>query len=258
MKKRVKKRVSKKSSKKVQKKITKKRYERISSGIKNFDNLIEGGFIKDSTNLLVGGPGSGKTILAIQFLLEGLKRNEPCLYVTFEETKEPFYKNMKMFGWDLEKYEKSGKFTFLNYSPIKVKTMLEEGGGTIENIIIKNKIKRMVIDSITSFTLLFDDELKKREASLELFNIIKKWDCTTLLTFEGTPVDEEKKMGRALEFESDSIIFMHFVRKVFKRERFIEVLKMRGTDHSKNMYAFKIEKNGLNIINKPVKNIINL
>ena len=103
--------------------------ERIATGIKNFDSLIEGGFEKNSTNLVVGSSGSGKTIFAVEFLIEGMKNGENCLYITFEERKDEFYANMLEFGWDLAKYEKEEKFFFLEYTPEKVKTMLEEGGG---------------------------------------------------------------------------------------------------------------------------------
>src|SRR3990167_2710794 len=122
---------------------------RIRTGIPKFDSLIQGGFEKDSTNLIVGGSGSGKSIFATQFLVEGMKKGEKCLYVTFEEKKEQFYSNMLDFGWDLNYYEKKGLFHFLEYSPIKVKTMLDEGGGSIESTILRNKITRVVIDSVT-------------------------------------------------------------------------------------------------------------
>ncbi len=236
------------------KKPTKRREKciRIPTGIPSFDRLIEGGLEKDSTNLVVGGPGSGKTIFAMQFIMDGLKRGESCLFITFEEGKESFYHNMKRFSWNLEEYEKKGLFTFLNYTPGKVKSMLEEGGGTIESIIINNKISRLIIDSMTSFTLLFEDELEKREASLDLFNMIKKWDCTSLITFEGAP-EGEQKIYRALEFESDSIILMQFIRKLISRERTIEILKMRGTNHSKGLYKFKITRKGIELSDSPIK-----
>jgi len=69
--------------------------------------------------------------------------------------------------------------------------MLEEGGGAIENIVLTKKINRIVIDSITSFELLFEKEIEKRESALALFNIIRKWNCTSLLTYEGTPSNEK-------------------------------------------------------------------
>ena len=80
--------------------------ERIKSGIKGFDKLIEGGFVKGSVNLLLGGSGSGKTIFSLQFLLQGLKNNENCAYIALDEKKETILKNAKAFGWNLEEFVK--------------------------------------------------------------------------------------------------------------------------------------------------------
>jgi len=232
---------------------SKSKIERIPIGIPNFDYLIEGGFKKNSTNLIVGDAGSGKTILATHFLIEGMKKGEKCLYVTFEEKKRQFYENMLRFGWDLEAYEKKDLFTFLEYTPIKVKTMLEEGGGAIESIVMGKKISRMVIDSITSFGLLFEDELSKREAALSLFNMISKWSCTSLLSLEEEPI-KEKGSSKSIKFESDSIIFLYFIRNKKQRQRYLEIFKMRGTKHSKQVYGFKIDNSGIAVDKKATPN----
>ena len=224
---------------------------RVKTGIPNFDTLIEGGFEGNSTNLVVGDSGSGKSIFATQFLIEGMKKGEKCLYVTFEEKKQQFYSNMLEFGWDLEVYEKKGLFTFLEYTPSKVKTMLEEGGGAIESLVLSQKISRIVIDSITSFALLFEDELSKREAAFSLFNMIKKWSCTSLLTSE-EPIGSGGAT-KSIEFESDSIILLYFIRKKEQRQRYLEVLKMRGTKHSKRVYDFSIDKHGISVDKSPSK-----
>jgi len=226
---------------------------RVDSGIPNLNSLIEGGFEKKSTNLIVGGSGTGKSIISIQFLIAGMQKNEKCLYVTFEEKKSEVYENMKRFGWDLDKYEKMGLFVFLEYTPEKVKTMLEEGGGAIENIIVKNKISRMVIDSITSFELLFEKELEKREAAFALFNMISGWNCTALLTYESDAMKESTLDHRTLEFECDSIILLYHTREKTKRQRSIEVLKMRGTEHSTDLYKFEITKEGVIVDKKPYR-----
>ena len=229
-----------------------KSLQKVSTGIPKLDTLINKGFEKNSTNLIVGGTGSGKSIFGMQFLMEGLRKNESCIYITFEESKKTFYSNMKALGWDLEALEKNGKFFFLEYTPEKVKTMLEEGGGIIESIIIKNKIQRIVMDSVTSFELLFDKELKKREAALALFSMLRRWDCTTLLTYEADPVACKAESSHALEFESDSITLLYFQRKGKSRERTLEVLKMRGTNHSTEIHPFSIGKNGIIVGKKSI------
>lgn len=243
-----------KSGKKVLQKVTSPSHAkfsgRVPTWIPRFDSLIGNGFTKNSTNLIVGDSGSGKSIFATQFLVEAMKKGESCLYVTFEEKKEQFYENMKSIGWDLEGYERKGLFTFLEYTPIKVKTMLEEGGGAIESVILKNKISRIIIDSITSFALLFEDEFSKREAALALFSMIRDWDCTSLITLEENPLDVDKSTSRALEFEVDSIIRLYYARGKQERQRYLEILKMRGTNHSKKVYSFEIGKNGI-LLKKP-------
>ena len=249
------KRAKKKKIKRVKKaKIVRKgriKEEKVSTGIPGFDKLLKGGFNKDTVNLVVGGSGSGKTIFAVQFLIDGLKKGEPCLLITFEENREEFYQNMLHFGWDLEKYEKSGKFVFLEYSPEKVRNMLEEGGGAVESIVFKNKIQRIVIDSITSFALLFESEIERRKAALSLFDITKKWNCTSVLTLEEDPAIKEKGESGSIEFEVDGIIYLYFVRRRVKRERFLEVLKMRGIKHSTEIYPFDITEKGI-IVKGPI------
>ena len=231
----------------MKKELRKNQIARIPSGIKGFDKLIEGGIEKDSINLVVGDSGSGKSIFSMQFLVEGLKRGEKCLFVTFEEKKKEVYEDMARFGWDLEKYEKEGKFFFLEYNPEKVKMMIEEGGGEIESLVLKQKISRLVIDSITSFSLLFEDELEKREAALTLFDLIKRWGITTILTLQENPI-ERKSGSSPIEFEADSIILMYFIKKGNKRERFIEIYKMRGTDHSTETHKMEITEKGIEIL----------
>ncbi|MEK6895218.1 MAG: ATPase domain-containing protein [Nanoarchaeota archaeon] len=233
--------------KKNEKPIRAERIARLPIDINGFNSMIEGGFKKGSVNLIVGGSGSGKTIFSVQFLLDGLKKNEKCLYITFEEKKELFYENMRRFGWDLELYEKKGNFIFLEYTPEKVKTMLEEGGGEIETTILEKKIVRLAIDSITSFALLFENDLLKREAALQLFNMIRKWGCTSMLTLEEEPTSGKESAAKPLEFESDSLIYLYFERKKTERQRALEVVKMRGTDHSEELREFKIGKKGIQL-----------
>lgn len=251
---------SKAKSRKLIKDITqnpKEKIIRVPSGISGFDKLIQGGFVKSSVNTLVGGSGSGKTIFAMQFLMEGIKNGESCLYITFEEKKDDFYENMKSFGWDLSKADKSGKFVFLEYSPEKLRMMIEEGGGDVENIIITKKITRIVIDSITSFSLLFEDIIARRSSTVSLFDMLRNWDCTVLVTDQSDPSQRKSKEVPAIEFEADGIILFYFVRVKNKRMRYIEILKMRATEHPTQLYSFNIKK-GIVVSGKSQKvNIMN-
>ena len=156
----------------------------------------------------------------------------------------------------MEEFEKKKLFSFLEYTPGKVKTMLEEGGGAIETTILRQGTKRIVIDSITSFTLLFDRELEKREAALTLFNMIASWNCTSLLTLEEDPmISKEFTTAKTIEFESDSITLLYYLPQKGERKRYLEVLKMRGVKHSRKVYEFEITSNGIKVLSRNIENI---
>lgn len=227
--------------------------ERVSTGIKNLDKITEGGFGKNSTNLVVGGSGNGKSVFAIQFLIEGITKGERVLYISFEEKKEEFYNNVMELGWDLDKYEKDGKFFFLYYTPQKVRNMLEEGGGDIESIVLTKGVSRIVMDSITAFVMLFENEVAMREGTLSLFSMLRSWTCTSLLIYERDPLIDEREKSRILEFETDSLILLYFTRlNKSERERFLEVYKMRGTNHSTSIYPYTISTGkGITVSAKP-------
>jgi len=219
---------------------------RVPTGIPGLDKLIQGGLVKNSANLVAGGTGTGKTIFAIQFLVEGVKRKEPGIYITFEEKKKKVYLDMLEFGWDLEKYEKEGLFNFLEYTPEQVKNILTEGGGMVEAIIEKTKAKRLVIDSITSFALLYEDELTKKEAALALFDLIDQWNCTGLLTSQDLSAKEET-ISAATEFEVDGIVLLYHVKRKGQRSRAMEVLKMRGTKIPERTFSMEITSQGIKV-----------
>ena len=229
------------------KRVTGKR----STGIINLDKVTGGGFEKHSTNLLIGGSGNGKSVFAIQFLMDGIRRGEKCLYITFEERKEEFYENIKELGWDLAKAEETGNFHFIAYTPDKIKDMLEEGGGEIETKVLKEGIQRISIDSITAFMMLFNNDLQRREAILSLFKLLRSWACTSLLTHERDPLVDKRSTSRVLEFESDSITLLYYLRIKKERERFLEIYKMRGSQHSKDIFSYIIEHGGIKLADKP-------
>ncbi|MFH1636815.1 MAG: ATPase domain-containing protein [Candidatus Woesearchaeota archaeon] len=222
-----------------------KKREVVPTGIPGFDQMIDGGFIPQSVNLLVGGAGAGKSIFAAMYIAHGImKYNEPGIYITFEDKKDKFYKDIESFGYDLAALEKTGKFVFLEYTPEQVRNVLIEGGGIIESIIEKIKAKRLVIDSITSFALLYEDELARKEAALALFDLINRWGCTALLTSENES-GREDVVEVELGFEADSVILSYHPKIEGERIRALEVVKMRRAKHKEKTVAMEITGKGI-------------
>lgn len=214
---------------------------RVPTGIDGLDSMIEGGFERQSIVLVAAEAGSGKSTFALQFLYNGATLyNEPGFYITFEESKEQVYRHMKRFGWDLEKLEKEGKFKFMQYQPHEVEKFFKDGA-IIEDIVREYKVKRVVVDSITSFALLFESEYKRRLSVLQLFNTLKKWGVTALITSEGEMNPQGDMKARfGVEFLADGFIVIHSIRRKEVRDFALEVVKMRGTNHMRRMVPLKL------------------
>lgn len=222
---------------------------RMPSGIKGLDPLIEGGFEDGSTVLIVGSAGVGKTLLCLQFLYHGaVDYKEPGIFITFEEERESLFKHSSSFGWDFEALEKEGMFRVLQYKPHQVEKLMQDGGGPIRDAIKEMGAKRLVIDSITSYGMLFKNEYEKRESILDLFDYLHKWGCTALIISELPPKVAEVKEG-SVGFLTDAIISLYYSKQHESGERVhsMEILKMRGTKHTDKLLALQFEKDGVTI-----------
>ncbi len=223
---------------------------RVATGIKGLDKLMGGGFRKDSTNLLLGGTGTGKTIFAMQFIVEGIEKyDEPGVYISYEEDKDEIYETMLQFGWNLKKYEEDKKFAYIQTTPEQIERVVLTGRGRIKEAVEEIHAKRIVIDSITPFVLLSKDELTKREQLLRLFRMIKEWDCTALVISEHEAVAEHPS-SEDIEYEVDGIIMLYYQIEQGVRKRALEVLKLRDIKHEEKIFPMEITKEGI-VVYKP-------
>jgi circadian clock protein KaiC len=220
---------------------------RIGTGIPGLDDMIEGGIPFPSTILVAGGTGTGKTTFCLQFLFEGAKMEEKGLYITTlsEPTKwmlrftsrysffnkEAIGKNIEYL--DLGPYFKSGYHPEERYTTIK---------SIIEDKIIEQIPQRIVIDPISSFGYFFKDIY--REFLFDLSQSLKNWHAVTLMTGESTLKDPYPLEPA---YTSDGILILHHLEHADGRRRYIEVLKMRGTDHMTGKHAVDISKNGISV-----------
>jgi KaiC/GvpD/RAD55 family RecA-like ATPase len=216
--------------------------ERVPTGIKGLDDITGGGFEKNSTILVIGDAGSGKTTLLLQFLYSGaLKYDEPSVFITFEETKESIYRHSRGFGWDFESLEEKGVFSTITYKPHEVKKLIDEGGGMIWDTIHSIGAKRLGIDSLTSYAMLFEGRYQAREAQLSFYEMLRKWGCTTLLSAEGLHT-QRHSTGIGIEYLTDGVVLLHHPRQRSVRIRAMEVLKLRGIEHSQKLCPFEFVK----------------
>jgi circadian clock protein KaiC len=221
--------------------------DRAQTGIEGMDEIVQGGFRRRSTNLVAGGPGSGKSIFGMQFLVNGAtKYNEAGIYITFEESPSAIYSLCEQFNWDLKTLEKEKKLLILKLDPEQIGKLLEAGGGTLRDAIESIQAKRIVFDSMTDFLMLYKADIDKRSASTDLFTLLDKLDITTLAISE-QEVDPLKHVSSVLEYQVDGVIILYNERIGHIRQRGLEIFKMRGTKHAGRIFPMVISSNGIMI-----------
>jgi len=221
--------------------------KRIKSGIDGLDGMIEGGFIEGQILLLAGDAGAGKTTLASQFIYSGAeKHNEVGLFISFEETKELIYENMRRYGWDLAGLERENKVAFLEYPTQDVDHFLSQES-IIRDTIDEYKIKRVAIDTITSFALIYETEYKRRQEVAKLLNKLRKWGCTIMLTSESRAFNTEYQVRFGLDSLCDGLVYLYNIREGDVRVRALEVMKLRGTRHVQRMVPMRFTDSGMKL-----------
>jgi circadian clock protein KaiC len=221
--------------------------ERIPSGIPGLDAMIRGGFVRQSTALVRGGTGSGKTLLCLQYLYYGaVTYDEPGVYLSFAESENAVHQHGKLFGWDFKSLSAQNKFAVIRYQPHEIVKIIDEGGGVIRDTVESMGAKRLVIDSLTAYEMMFDSEYKANESILTLLEILRKWNTTSLVTSESPITPTMTGRGR-LGFLTDTILHMYNLRYGRHRRRAIEVVKMRDTNHSDEVRGFELNKSGIGV-----------
>src|SRR5688572_30725641 len=231
--------------------------QKLATGIASFDVIAKGGLPEHRTTLISGTAGSGKTVFAIQFLAAGINgAGEAGVFVTFEESAEDIRKNMLSFGWDLSSWERDGKLAFVDASPDPAVETVESGGfdlgallARVEHAVKKVGAKRVAVDSLGAMFSQFSDQSIVRRELFRIASALKGMHVTAVLTAERT--EEYGPIGRhgVEEFIADNVMVLRNVLDGEVRRRTIEILKFRGTDHSKGEFPFVIrEQSGVVVI----------
>ncbi len=215
--------------------------ERISTGIPGLDEMIEGGFKLYNSILLVGGCGSGKSTMAMQFLVHGAMKGEPGVYVTFEEEPSQIRENMLRYGWNIQELEDQGKMRLVRVEPQDVMHLIKEEYGSIVDAINDIGAKRVVVDSLTSIEMMVEGSFEKRQGALKLLKWLQKASCTSVMIAESEQDPTKYSRHGIVEFVVDGVIVLYNLRRGKTRIRALEILKMRGTKQVTNLVPYKIE-----------------
>lgn len=225
--------------------------KRVKSGIPGFDEIVDGGFIEKSINLLSGSTGTGKTIFCLQFIINGAKKyNEKGLFISFQESSDELKSDIPSLGLGSKKLP-TVKFVYIPLFSIEdyFKIIIEH--------IEKFNPKRVVIDSLNSLTSSMDYGSQIRELLYKLNQILKSLNCTTILTSE-IPYDPYYSANGIVKFSRfdieeylcDGVIVLHYGGTGSEYDRTLRVIKMRRTNHVRTPVPMVIGKDGVVVISR--------
>jgi len=242
--------------------------DRVKTGIKGLDELIEGGLPRGFSFLLLGGPGTGKTTFGVQYLYKGATEfGEGGIYVTFDEPPYSIAGNSERYGWDLAEQERAGRISFVDASPIKHETRTATfvppslgqsflGGAkfSFDNIVaaireVKQRVnaRRCVIDSISALTLQYKDDFEIRQQTLKLIKDLTEMDLTTIMLAENPEDRQDMTRFGAEAFLAQGVIVLHMYRVEESNVKALEVRKMRGAKHTDRLCPYRITSEGIEV-----------
>ena len=221
--------------------------------ISGLDDVLDGGLPTKRTTLISGGPGSGKSIMGIEFLYHSAANGEPGIFVTFEERAEAVRQNALTLDWDLVPLEKAGKL-FLFGAHIDPQAALS-GDFNVKGLlaIIEGKAKsmgasRIVIDAVDVLIRLFDDPARERNELYALHDWLNDHEMTTVLTVKSSAERYLASRYEFLDYMADCVI--HFDQRIVEQvlTRRLRVIKYRGSSFVSNECPFIITEKGIHII----------
>jgi circadian clock protein KaiC len=221
-----------------------------SSGIDGLDDILAGGFVRRRLYLVEGVPGSGKTTLAMQFLLEGVKAGEPVLYVTLSETAEELGAVAGSHGWSLDginirelapaegALDADEQNTLFHPSEIELAATIKSILGDVERL----RPSRVVFDSLSELRLVAGNALRYRRQILALKQFFATRDCTVMLLDDMTATDHDLQM-RSI---AHGVVLLEVLHPEYGAERRrLRVLKYRGVNFRGGFHDFRINRGGL-------------
>jgi len=240
--------------------------KRVGTGIEGLDELLQGGYPKGSVTLVAGTPGTGKTIVCFQYLNNGVKNKEKCLFLTSDERIDNLMNQAKKLGFDFDEAVKSGQLKFL-YLDLEKHTVHKE----MEDEISKGNYSRVVLDSLTPLSempvwvvnrgselipscdtmvntpLPLDSIQATRMHVRRLLRILEEDACTGLVTSEITEGSRNLSRDSVSEFLVDGILILDLDPSMDRRK--LTVRKMRGTKHTLKPRDIEItSKGGIRIL----------
>ena len=222
---------------------------RLSIGVSEMDKMMGGGIFEGDSILVAGPSGTGKSALATQFIAEGLRRGEPGVIAIFEERPQGYTERAKSIGLDLETPQKKGKLEILYVRPLDLS--VDETMQEILDAVERVGAKRLVIDSLVGFEMALAPGFREdfRESLYRMIGALTGAGITILSTVEVEDTFTALPFSQyVISFLTDDIIRMRYVEISGQLRKVLVIIKMRGSNHSKDIREYVITDKGVVVI----------
>ena len=218
------------------------RIERVNTGIAGLDEMIEKGFWRGSTTLVVGPSGSGKTIMALHFIREGARNGDRCLYVGFQENPSQMARIMLNLGWNATELLESGNFELMYRSPVEMQ--LDSVAAEIFERVREGKVQRIVIDALGDLRRCSIDTQRFADFIYALTQWFAVENVTCIMTSELSELFEVSRISdEQISNMSDNLVLLGFTAGQ-EMHRTIRIIKTRGSRHDNRQYFLEINDKG--------------
>jgi len=229
--------------------------QRLSFGIADLDAMLGGGVREGDSVLVAGSSGTGKSVLATQFIAEGISQGEPGIVAVFEERPQAYTERAASLGLDLETPQKDGKLTILYLRPLDLS--VDETMHSILDAVKRIGAKRLVIDSLAGFEMALSPGFRAdfRESLYRMIFALTGIGVTILSTVEVDESFTEFPFSTySISFLTDDIIRLRYVSIDGQLRKIMVVIKMRGGNHAKDIREYEITSQGVVILGKRLIN----
>ena len=223
---------------------------KLPTNIRGLDDILDGGIPEGQITAVVGGPGSGKTVLGLEFAYRSALAGEPCIFVTFEERANVLRRNARSMGWDLAPLEDEGKLFVIDSRPGP--EVVRAGGYSLNGLfaILDGKAeaigaRRLVIDSLDVVLRIFEDSVQRQDQLYQLVDWLNGKSITAILTARQNSETDQVTSHRFLEFATDCLIQMNLRVSGQIVTRRLRVVKYRGSSYGSNEYPCIISDTGI-------------
>lgn len=220
--------------------------QRDSTGVKGLDALLDGGLPAGSATLVQGATGTGKTLLALHFLLEGIGAGERGIYFTLEETPDQLRQIAKGMGWDLAALEAAGSLEISYWSPVEMST--DRFLNHARKRLIDTRARRAAFDSLTTLALGVTSDRRFKELVYALAKHMRKAGISVIMTMESEQtLGTANLSGLGVSFIADNLLQLRYMEIDGRLDRAISVIKARGIGMNSELRAATIGRGGMKV-----------